>query len=443
MAPYFAERLIQAVLLLALTIFLGSLALIAVAIGRRIRRDADFKARDAFRDEFKTILEALLSRTEEYPAALERFQQMIRSPHAPAAEQVFLDLLGNPRYEGILQRAAEDLGLVETWQRRLGGDGGNERGHGKRAGKSAALRKLRFVTRARSAENLGRIHHKKSWQLLVNALHDPHPDVQAVALRSLGAIGEPRSFPALVEQLRVSVASATPKLSERALEAALARFSPAFAIQLLPLLENPHPRVRVVAAQILRDMLTAPSRAPANVDESKRREQMGPEIAEAVRAKLAGDENPDARAVAADLLSFFERDDEALQVLLRLCDDPEWFVRLHAVRALGRWRDAAFRRQLFARATDSNWWVREAALHALMRSGAEGTESVLDLFLSTRDAYAREQAAEELQVSGAALALTAHLGEPGYEKETQAASEIARMGKARSARSFSTVSETV
>lgn len=409
-APFFAERLIQAVLWLALAIFLGSLTLIAVAIGRRIKREADFKVLDALRDEFQSILEDLLAQTVEYASAIECFQQMAHSSGALAVEEVFLDLLGNPRYESILRRAAEDIGLVRTWQERLGGGGGKGQGNGKR--KSASLRRLRFIMRARSAENLGRIHHEKSWRLLVDALHDSYPDVQAVALRSLGAIAEPRSFPTLVDQLRVSIASPMPHFSEQALEAALARFSPEFAVQLLPLLEDGHPRVRVVAAQILRCMLASPRDEPSVLHL-----QIGSEIAEVIHTRLAADESPDVRAVAADLLSFFGMDDgDALQCLLRLNDDPVWFVRLHAVRALGGRRDRALRPQISARATDSNWRVREAALHALMLCGREGLGYVLDLSLSSPDAYTREQAAEELQMSGAALNLTSHLWERGYEK---------------------------
>ncbi|MGH9325135.1 MAG: HEAT repeat domain-containing protein [Terriglobia bacterium] len=423
----FAEPLIEVVLVLAAVISLGSLGLVAVIIGRRIKHEAYFKTLDLFRDQLKTILEGVLGQTVEYPAALERFQQLMRSRRAGAVERVFLELLGDRRYEGILRRTAEDIGLVEVWRRRLEETSGTEKGNGTHPARAASFHKLRFLTQARSAENLGRVQHRESWCLLVDALHDPHPDVQAVALRSLAAIAEPRSFPALVEQLRLTVSSSAPRVSERALEAALARFPPEFAIQLLPLLGDEHPRVRVVAAQTLRGMLTLPGGNPVRV-----RERMGEEVAAAILTKLAIDDDPDVRALAAGLLSFFEADDpQAPQCLLRLCDDPEWFVRLQAVRALGGRQDAKFAPEFCARATDRHWRVREAALRALILCGPEGMESVLDLFLSTRDAYAREQIAEELQVSGAALSLMAHLGKPGHEKETETVFQIVGMGKAR------------
>ncbi|MGH9469158.1 MAG: HEAT repeat domain-containing protein, partial [Terriglobia bacterium] len=288
------------------------------------------------------------------------------------------------------------------------------------------LRKLQPFSRAKSAENLGRIRHRESWPLLVNALSDRSGEVRAVALRSLGALAEPRSFASLIECVRANVNSGRPEFSERSLRSALTGFPPEVAAELLPVLQDPNPRLRELAARILRDML------------GNRGHALAPQLASCIMDQLARDPSEEVRALAAGLLEFVAPDDqEAARRIIELTGDREWIVRLHAVRALASRRDPGCLARLSALASDRHWRVREAAVHGLALCGSAGVDAALDLLLSTRDAYAAEQIAEELKASGALAGLAARSGEPGHERDAEALKKLMRIGAAGAAQAVS------
>lgn len=432
MVPSF-PGLIHAVLILSWIVLAGILVLVAIVIGRRIKRESEFKTLDHFREQLHAIADGLVNHTLEYDAGLAALRALIPRRHDRAIERILLEELDSPARAAILRRLAQDLGLIQAWQQRVAfpqEDGGTLA----RPGTLRRLFGLRFTERAASAESLGRIRDLGSWRLLARALQDPHRDVQAVALRSLASIGEPQSFPVLVEQLRSVITSREPVLSVRTLKAALARFPLDSALHLLPLLQDRDPRLRVIAVEILREMLEA----GASLEGAHVSQTMGPQLSGLVLTELANDENPDVRAGAADLLVHF-RDERAAPTLARLCSDPEWFVRLHAVRGLGEKGDGHFLETISTRLTDPHWRVREAASRALALGGEAGVRLLIETFLATGDVYAREQVAEELQTSGVmaeivrrcerrknsareieALAAIVHMGKTSYLRTLQA-----------------------
>jgi HEAT repeat protein len=422
-----AERLIHLILGLSLTIFIIGLLLVAFVIGRRVKRDRDFKVLDHFRKQAQAILRGLFDHTLEYEEALRKFQSLIKPRYRRAMEQILIEESTNPELETPLRRLAEDLGFVRIWQNRV------QRSHRQAPSRRRRfwedtvrrIRFLRFLTAARSAENLGRIRHHKSWELLVQALHHHHRDVQTVALRSLASIGEPQSFPALVRQLRAAVAAQKPRLSEHALKSALSRFPLNVAGQLLPLLQDSNPRLRTLALQILREMLAGEA---ARQKRALLAANLSFDLFDGALLQLIEDENADVRAAAADVLTFL-KDERAGQALLKLSQDVEWFVRLHAVRALGEKGNSDSAPLLAKQLTDSHWRVREAAAHALMRCGEAGREQLLSSFLRTQDAYAQEQIAEELQISGVISELIERCSEKDAMQELELIRKMIKIGK--------------
>jgi len=421
------ERLINAILGLSIAIFITGLLLVAFVIGRRVKRDRDFDLLARFREQARAILRGLVDHAFEYEEALGRLQKLIQPRYLRAMEQILIEESANPGFEVPLRRLAEDLGFIRIWQNRVQLLHRRESGGPVRFLVNAVRRIhfLQFFAAARSAENLGRIRHHKSWELLVRALHHPHRDVQAVALRSLASIGEPQSFPALVRQLRVAVETQKPKLSEHALKLALSRFPLNVAGQLLPLFQDSNPRLRILALNILRGML---AREAARQKRLLSEADLGFDLFHGAFSQLVQDNNADARAAVADVLTFLE-EEHAEQALLTLLQDGEWFVRLHALRALGERKNGDFVPLLAKQLTDSHWRVREAAAHALIYCGHPGREQLLKSFLSTKDLYAQEQIAEELQISGLISELMERCGEKGARQELEVVRKMIKIGK--------------
>ena len=89
------------------------------------------------------------------------------------------------------------------------------------------------------------------------------------------------------------------------------------------------PRIRFLATDIIREMVEHAGKSAAGLDA----EGFPAALIEVFLNKLCRDANPDVRARAAPVISSFT-DPRVRPTLLALLDDSQWFVRLHAVRAL-------------------------------------------------------------------------------------------------------------
>jgi HEAT repeat protein len=259
------------------------------------------------------------------------------------------------------------------------------------------IRALHFLPRVRSAERLGLIGHAPSWRLLVRALEDLHPQVRSAAAFALGAIAEPQSFPALVERLQNIALTPSAGLSLPHIKAALVCFPLRQASELVDLLKHSHPRVRFLAADVVREMLV-PSSCTGGAEDLQllKTEDVAPEMADLFLTRLVFDDNPNVRARTAPVIARLD-DPRAGWQLVTLLNDVQWFVRLHAVRALAQPRFGTLAEHLSRRLTDVNWRVREAVVRSLLSFGPAGAERLLQHFLTTQDRYSLEQIAEELQ----------------------------------------------
>jgi HEAT repeat protein len=282
------------------------------------------------------------------------------------------------------------------------------------------------LLRAKAADNLGIIQHRESWPLLVKALEDSHPDVQAVAVRSLAAIQEPDSFRPLVERLHEVVLKPGTRLSLRTVKTALVSFPIKLAPGLIPSLSHSHRRIRFLATDIIREMVER--QAAWEEDLALDAKNFAPELADIFVGQLCFDENPDVRARAASVISYLA-DPRSTPVLLTLLGDSQWFVRLHAVRALGKRKYLSQAPQVGPRLTDPHWMVREAAARTLLVFGRVGSQQLACHFVATEDRYSREQIADEMQRAGLIPNLLAQYASAQDGTETQVIDMLVQMGK--------------
>lgn len=427
--PFLIEHITEVVLTIVIVVLLGTGALVALAIGRRQRRERYFERLDDLRQRYGPVVAATLNKKIEYKRGLEALQGISGLDRLYFLEQLLFEKPPTTSQIPMLRVLCQDLGLVNIWQRHLSGrfDVASLReALARPEGFLQRIGRLHFLLRAKSAENLGIIRHQPSWQLLAKALDDPHPDVQSVAARSLAAIGEPESFGPLLERLQAIVSRPSAVLSLRSVKSALVSFPLKEAQRLAPSLRHQHPRVRFLAVDIIREM--AEREAALDEDFALDSSVFGAELGEIFLTQCCFDDNPDVRARAAPVISHLS-DVRATPVLLTLLDDPQWFVRLHAARALAKRKFLSQAEQISRRLTDSHWLVREAATQTLLVFGRAGLDHLADHMLRTQDRYSREQIADEMQRAGLIPTLVAQYGASTDERETKVFAQLIEMGK--------------
>ena len=370
---------------------------------RRKQRARHFREINELRRLAFPIISSLTAGTLDYQTALQALGEIFPSP--PERAQVVERLLfdgKNPASVSValLRQLAIDFGLVELWEGTLRCCPEPVSWREAVLRPESALgriRALHFLPRVRSAERLGLIGHAPSWRLLVRALDDPHPPVRSAAAFALGAIAKPQSFHALVERLQNIALTPSAGLSLPHIKAALVCFPLRQASELVDLLKHSHPRVRFLAADVVREMMVpSPYAGGAAELQLLKPEEVGPELGELFLTRLVFDDNPDVRARTAPVIARLD-DPRAGWQLVTLLNDVQWFVRLHAVRALAQSRFGTLAEHLSRRLTDVNWRVREAVVRSLLSFGPAGAERLLQHFLTTQDRYSLQQIAEELQ----------------------------------------------
>lgn len=207
---------------------------------------------------------------------------------------------------------------------------------------------------------------------LADALADPNEDVRLGALAAVSARGDELAAKLLVTALAEWSTGRSRVASE------LERRSDEHVPPLLEgLLDDSRPDVRFWALQVI----------------GRRRSSLSwPVITE-----LLHDPSANVRAALAEgMPAFYRRPTMALR---RLLADDEWYVRMHAARALGEARVTRAAPAVAELLRDPSWWVRDAAEHALVALGRAGIREAVRL-LEDDDAFARDSAAEVLQESG-------------------------------------------
>ena len=398
--PFLIEHITQVVFGILIVLILGNGVLIGMAITRRQRREKYFRRIDTVRKEYRPVVAALLAQEKDYAEGLAGLKSIGGLDRLEILERLVLEQKPTPQQLPILSKLCEDLGLVRYWQSRLSNriDPTSIReGLVRPTGMIERVARLSYLVRAQCAENLGFIRHHDSWPLFVEALDDPHPDLQSVAARSLAAIGEPKSFKPLVERLHKVLLDPQSVLSLRSVKSALVGFPLVHAAELKPSLQHPHRRIRFLATDIIREMVERESGGEEDFGLDKK--NFDAELSEVFLAALPFDENPDVRARSAPVIAYIP-DARSTAVLLTLLQDSEWFVRLHVVRAMAKRKFLTQANRVSESLTDPHWMVREAAARALLVFGRGGVDQLTEHFLATDDRYSREQIADEMQRAG-------------------------------------------
>jgi HEAT repeat protein len=427
--PFLIEHITEVVLSIVVIVLLGTGALVAMALGRRQRRERYFERLDDLRQRFGPIVAALLTRKIDYARGLEALKGISGIDRLYFLEQLLLERTPTVAQVPVARQLSEDLGLVKVWQSHLTGkfDVASLRDALARPeGILQRVGRLNFILKAKSAENLGVIRHQPSWPLLAKALTDPHPDVQSVAARALAAIGETESLPALLARLHDIILHPSSTISLRSVKSALVSFPLKEAPRLMPSLQHEHPRVRFMAVDIIREMVER--EAALNEDFVLDASIFGPELGEVLLTHSCFDDNGDVRARSAPVISYLS-DVRATPVLLTLLDDPQWFVRLHTVRALAKRKFMSQSEQISQRLTDPHWLVREAAAQTLLVFGRTGVDQLAAHMLNTQDRYSREQIADEMQRTGLIPTLLAQYATSTDKQETLVLGQLADLGK--------------
>ncbi|HEV2246388.1 MAG TPA: hypothetical protein VGW37_07015, partial [Terriglobia bacterium] len=215
-------------------------------------------------------------------------------------------------------------------------------------------------------------------------------------------------------------------LSVRTLKSALVSFSLQSAGDLRGSLRHTNPRIRFLATDVMREIVEreASGRPEFRLASGNFKD----EISEVFLAELPFDDNPDVRARSAPVIARLAGE-RAASMLLKLLEDPVWFVRLHAVRSFAGNRFLPYAVRISKALTDTNWRVRETAVRTLRGFGQPGLDLLTTHFLSTRDRYSREQIADEFQRAGLVPALLTSCTETGNGRETAVLRHLAEMGK--------------
>jgi HEAT repeat protein len=427
--PFLIEHITEVVLTVVVLVLLGTGALVAMAIGRRQRRERYFERLDDLRQRYSPVVAATLNRKIEYERGLEALKGISGLDRLYFLELLFFEKTPSAAQIPILRQLCEDLGLVKNWQSMVSGKldvTSLRQTLARPEGLLHRFGRLHFLLRAKAAENLGVIRHQPSWPLLAKALTDPHADVQSVAARSLAAIGDTESFPALLERLHVILLGKASQISLRSIKSALVSFPLKEAQRLMPSLQHEHPRIRFLAVDIIREMVEREGALDEDfvLDSSI----FGPDLGEVFLTYSCFDDNPDVRARSAPIISFLA-DVRATPVLLTLLDDPQWFVRLHAVRSLAKRKYLSQAEALARRLTDSHWLVREAASQTLLVFGRAGVDHLSDHMLQTQDRYSREQIADQMQRAGLIPTLLQQYATSADNREARVFGQLAEMGK--------------
>jgi len=207
---------------------------------------------------------------------------------------------------------------------------------------------------------------------------------------------------------------------------ALISFPIGQADKLLPALEHSNGRIRFQAVDIIREMAERQAAGDETFVLDSKTFASG--MAEIFLGRLCMDDNPDVRARAAPVIACLA-DPRATPVLLTLLEDAQWFVRMHAARALARRKDLPRAKLIAHRLTDTQWMVRETATRTLLAYGRAGLEELLDQLLNTHDRYTKEQIADAFQRAGLLPSLLAQYAENGDGIETRVLEQLVRMGK--------------
>lgn len=407
----------------------------AILLARRGARARYFARRDAARERFRLPVERFLTGAADLAQTLRAL-----GPLKHRAEQDALaELSTRTRTAEAAERRSRLLwrtGHVRRWAKAAFGRSAARtlvdmafaratpasrqplRGH---RGRAFWKRRIFSVPRALALHELGRLAPAQANVFLAHALLDPSVEVRRLAVEAMGENPSPANIPLLLEELRRAVEEGN-DVSLRTIKSALVRFRVTDMEPFLPFFRHPTQRMRFFVIDTLREICHR-----ASAGQLLGAEAFSAAMRQVIVRECCRDEFADVRARAAGVLRHF-LDGDAVQALHLLLQDDNEFVRLHAVRACNHSFYRPLIPDLLLRVTDVRWRVREAAVKTLADLAPPGLEELYHLFVSSRDKYACEQIAEELQCRGLVRNLVADLTGPAPALPLAVCRKLREMG---------------
>jgi HEAT repeat protein len=334
--------------------------LLVASVFRRVYHGRKYRELDVLQAEYRKKLTLALESAVGVadPGA---FFAVPGSPAWQAVEDVLFDLMDEQGYREDIRRLFCKLGYVTFYENRL------------------ASRNI--LTKASAVDKLGRMQSELSSGKLLSLLDERDPEILSVTVRALSNIGTEEGLRGIIDRMPSLLGELL--VTRKAMETALLNFGPA-AIPFLIGYQGEHADPWIISC-----ILETLSHLPVD------------ERSVALAAELLKSPNAEVRSKALKVLG---RTEDNLPVhmperILPLLDDPVWFVRLQAVKAVktlgGEKADAQLKKILF----DENWQVRNEAALALTRLGDRSIGVFLDA-LTTSDGYAKESVCEEIEKTG-------------------------------------------
>jgi HEAT repeat protein len=224
---------------------------------------------------------------------------------------------------------------------------------------------------------LGRTRAAQAVPALAEALSDTgsDPDTRMAAIRGLGRSGLPEAAVPIIEGLLSGGLAGFPDFPIKNALANCCRRDARLLASYLPSASGP---ARELLARVLGELASP---------------ELGDEL-----LVLATDPLPEVRASAARALAHADPD-LAFPTLAVLANDPEWFVRLRAVVAVGFLNDKRKIRVLLRAVCDLNRHVRQRAATVLAKMEPD-LQDILAKIVATEDRYALQAFISELDRSG-------------------------------------------
>lgn len=355
------------VLLVILTVLVATIYRRAAALRRYRKLDRD---REQYGKRFRELIDEGKS-FDEFSA----FAFPSGSAKWDAVEHVLSGLLEDRKYESAGVALFDRLGYRSYHERKLGNRD--------------------VIAKSSAVEKLGRMRCEASTGKLVPLLDGQDAKIVSVTVRALSKIGTREALEAVLERLPELYSRSL--VTKKSIERSLRNFGPAAVPDLVRHGERyGDPVSRASVLEVL-GVLGAPEALPF-----------------AIRNLDHGDSEVRAKALKAIGAAGRDLPPGEKDRVLALLDDPVWFVRLQAAKALGILRYDKAVPLLAKRLVDANWQVRNASATAVVLTSDDAIGIFLDT-LGATDGYAKESVCEEIQKTDFVYRLIDDLGSPAGE----------------------------
>lgn len=352
-----SEQLRVILIVIIVSIVLLILIFFFSAIFRRFINSLKYRKLDRIKDLYYDKLKKAIETKEVYNNIRE-FRSSPRSLKFQAIEYILLDLIQKDAYREDAKILCNKLGYVAYYENKL--------------------KSWNNIVRATAIDTLGKMLSESSIDKIAKILEIKNSETISVAVRALSKIGSLKGLKILLEHL--------PKLykeslvAQKTVETSLTAFGSDAITTLIEYGRSyDDTKIRASILEVLSTLSITDKSCLFALDNLK---------------------NNDAEVRAKALKVLGEADTSSVKLdynlMVSLLDDPVWFVRLQATKALGNLKYKKAIDILGGLLLDKNWQVRNAAALALTNL----EDDSIDIFLRVlkyKDAYAKESVCEEIQ----------------------------------------------